>query len=71
MFRMFSTSRVLLFLVMLFLTFAAGRLLRMTSLPWIAAAALQLLAGLAVALAFRMIEPLKSLKLIVERPNST
>jgi hypothetical protein len=56
---------------MLFLTFVAGRLLRMTSLPWIAAAALQLLAGLAVALAFRMIEPLKSLKLIVERPNST
>ncbi|MRR18572.1 hypothetical protein EG827_00115 [bacterium] len=71
MFRMFNIRRVLLFLVMMFITFAAGRLLRMTSLPWIAAAALQLLAGLAVALAFRMIEPLKSLKLIVERPNST
>jgi len=70
MFRMVSIKRAMGFLLLLLLTFAAGRLLRMTGLPWIAAAALQLLAGVAVALAFRMIEPLKSLKLIVERPYS-
>ncbi|MCK7541048.1 MAG: hypothetical protein MZV63_64260 [Marinilabiliales bacterium] len=70
MFRMLNTRRVLLYLIMLLLTFAAGSLLRLTGMPWIASAAIQLLTGLAVALAFRMVEPLKSLKLIVERPDS-
>ncbi len=70
MFRMLNTRRVLLYLIMLALTFAAGRLLKLTDMPWIASAAIQLLTGLAVALAFRMIEPLKSLKLMTERPNS-
>jgi len=31
---------------------------------------LQLITGMAAALAFRMIAPLKSLKLIIERPDS-
>jgi O-antigen/teichoic acid export membrane protein len=70
MFRMVDPKRVLLFLLMLLFTFAAGRLLRMSGMTWFTAAALQFIAGMAAALAFRMIAPLKSLKLIVERADS-
>ncbi|MFN2314352.1 MAG: polysaccharide biosynthesis C-terminal domain-containing protein, partial [Bacteroidales bacterium] len=70
MFRLVDAKRVLLYLLMLLITFAAGRLLRCTGMAWITAAALQLITGMAAALAFRMIAPLKSLKLIVGRPDS-
>ena len=70
MFRTVNFKSVMLYLLMLVLTFAAGRLFRLTGMPWMAAAALQFITGLAVALIFRMIEPLKSLKLIFERPDS-
>lgn len=70
LFRMVDAKRVLLYLLILFITFAAGRLLRLTGMAWITAAALQLITGMAAALAFRMIAPLKSLKLIVGRPDS-
>jgi O-antigen/teichoic acid export membrane protein len=68
--RVIVPRRILLFFLMLFVTFSAGRLLRLTDMPWLLAAAVQLAAGLIFALAFRMIEPLKSLKLIAERRNS-
>jgi len=68
--RVIASRRLLPFLLMLSLTFAAGRLLRMTHMPWFIAAAIQLAAGLVFALAFRMIEPLKSLKLLAGRRNS-
>jgi len=70
MLSMVDAKRVLLYLLMLLITFAAGRLLRLTGMTWITAAALQLITGMAAALAFRMIAPLKSLKLIVGRPDS-
>jgi len=69
-FRTVAAQSVMLYLLMLVLTFVAGRLLRLTGMPWIASGALQFITGLSVALAFRMIEPLKSLKLILERPDS-
>jgi O-antigen/teichoic acid export membrane protein len=68
--RMVVFNRLLLYLLLLLLTFAAGRLLRMLEVPWIAAAVTELVAGLVLALVFRMVEPLKNLKLIVERRDS-
>ncbi|MFZ2287399.1 MAG: oligosaccharide flippase family protein [Bacteroidales bacterium] len=70
MFRMVDAKRVLLYFLMLLVTYAAGQLLKPTGMSWITAAVLQLITGMAAALAFRMIAPLKSLKLIVERPDS-
>jgi len=70
MFRTVAARTVILYAVMLLFTFVAGWLLRLTGIPWMAAAALQLVTGLSVALAFRMIEPFKSLKLIFERSGS-
>jgi O-antigen/teichoic acid export membrane protein len=64
------THRILIFILMLGLTFALGYGLRMTSLSWMTAAAAQLGAGSALALAFRFTEPLKSLKLLTRRPDS-
>jgi O-antigen/teichoic acid export membrane protein len=70
MVKMVLPKRVLLYFFMLLLTFAVGRLMRMLQVPWVAAAATELIAGFVLALAFRMVEPLKNLKLIVERRNS-
>jgi O-antigen/teichoic acid export membrane protein len=68
--RMVVFNRLLLYLLLLLLTFAAGLLLRILEVPWVAAAAIELVAGLVLALVFRMVEPLKNLKLIVERRDS-
>ena len=68
--RMVVFNRLLLYLLLLLLTFAAGLLLRILEVPWVAAAATELVAGLVLALVFRMVEPLKNLKLIVERRDS-
>jgi hypothetical protein len=65
-----SVKLVSLFALMLLLTFAAGRLAVLAGMPWMAAAAVQIVAGMAFALAFRMIEPLKSLKLIIAGTES-
>ncbi|MDX9772587.1 MAG: polysaccharide biosynthesis C-terminal domain-containing protein [Bacteroidales bacterium] len=70
MFRVVSTNRLWLYILMLLITCAAGRLMRLTGINWVIAASAQLAAGFIVALAFRMIEPFKSLKLIMERPDS-
>ena len=61
---------IALFAVMLLLTFAAGQLATLAGISWMAAAGLQIVAGMAFALAFRMIEPLKSLKLILAGTES-
>jgi O-antigen/teichoic acid export membrane protein len=63
-------ARVSAFLLMLVLTFAAGWLLHRTGLSWMAAGGLQLAAGAVLALLFRFAEPLKSLKLLTDRPGS-
>ena len=70
MFRMADAKRVFVYIIMLLVTFAAGQLLKSTGMSWVTAAVLQLITGMAAALAFRMIAPLKSLKLIIERPDS-
>lgn len=70
MFSVFHAGRVTLYLIMLLVTFAAGQLLKMTGMTWITIAVLQLITGMATALAFRMIAPLNSLKLIFGRPDS-
>ena len=62
-----GNGRILLFLLMLGLTFMTGWLLRRTVIPWTAVVALQLAAGISLAFLFRFIEPLSSLKLITER----
>jgi len=65
-----GTGRILAYILMLVLTLLAGWLLRRTGLSWMAAAAIQMAAGLLLALVFRFTEPLKSLKLLTERPGS-
>jgi O-antigen/teichoic acid export membrane protein len=68
--RMVVIHRLLLYLLMLLVTFAAGRLMRALELPWVVAAAVELITGFVLALVFKMIEPLKNLKLIVWRRDS-
>jgi O-antigen/teichoic acid export membrane protein len=68
--RVAGTRGILSYIFMLVITLAAGWLLRKTDLPWMTAAAFQLVTGVILALAFRLTEPLKSLKLITERPDS-
>jgi len=68
--RMVMPGRVFLYLLVLVLTFAIGRLMQTLGVPWVAAAATELIAGFVLALVFRMAEPLKNLKLIVERRDS-
>jgi peptidoglycan biosynthesis protein MviN/MurJ (putative lipid II flippase) len=65
-----TVKQVALFVLMLLVTFAAGRLTRLAGMSWMAAAGMQMVAGMAFALAFRMIEPLKSLKLIIAGTES-
>ena len=65
-----GSGRVMAYILMLLLTFLAGWLLRGTGLSWWAASAMQMTAGLLLALLFRFTEPLKSLKLLTERPGS-
>jgi len=69
LFRVVVIRRTLLYIVMLIVTYAAGLLLKMTGLTWMAAAFLQLVTGIVFALVFRMIEPLQSLKLLAQRPE--
>jgi O-antigen/teichoic acid export membrane protein len=68
--KMVIPKRVFLYLLVLFLTFVAGRLMKILEVPWAAAAATELIAGFVLALAFRMVEPLKNLKLILQRRDS-
>lgn len=70
MVRMITFRRVLLYILMLLLTFAVGRFMKLLEVPWIVAAAAELITGMVLALVFRMVEPLKNLKLILERRNS-
>jgi O-antigen/teichoic acid export membrane protein len=70
LFRVVVIRKTLLYILMLIVTFGAGLLLKMTDLSWVRVAVLQLLMGIVFALAFRMIEPLQSLKLIARRPDS-
>jgi O-antigen/teichoic acid export membrane protein len=69
LFRVVVIKRTLLYIMMLIVTYAAGLLLKMTGLTWVAAAVLQLVTGIVFALVFRMIEPLQSLKLLAQRPE--
>jgi O-antigen/teichoic acid export membrane protein len=70
MVRLVTFRRLALYILMLLLTFASGRIMRLFGAPWLVAAATELMTGMALALVFRMIEPLKNLKLILERRNS-
>jgi len=65
-----TAARVLLYVLMLALTFGAGWLLLRTGISWTAVAAIQLAAGLLLAFLLRLTEPLKSLKLLTERHDS-
>lgn len=65
-----GVRRILVYLLMILLTFATGWLLRMTGLSWMYVAGAQLITGFALALIFRFTEPLKSLKLITDRHDS-
>jgi O-antigen/teichoic acid export membrane protein len=70
MVKMVVINRLILYLLMLLLTFAVGQFMRLVEAPWVAAAATELIAGLVLALVFRMVEPLKNLKLILGRRDS-
>jgi O-antigen/teichoic acid export membrane protein len=70
MLKMVVPGRLLLYLLMLLLTFAVGQLMKLLEVPWVVAAAAELITGMVLALVFRMIEPLKNLKLIVQRRDS-
>jgi len=68
--RLSGAGRIITYILMLLLTFSAGWLLRRTSLAWMAAGGLQLATGAVLALLFRFAEPLRSLKLLTDRPGS-
>ena len=67
MFPVVRWKNVFLYLSMLAALISAGFILRALEMRWLPAAALQLAVGVIWALAFRMIEPVKSIKLIAER----
>ena len=68
--KMIIPERVFFYLLVLFLTFIVGRLMKILEVPWAVAAATELIAGFTLALVFRMVEPLKNLKLILQRRDS-
>jgi O-antigen/teichoic acid export membrane protein len=63
-------GRIFKYIMMLSLTFLAGWILRRTGISWMAAAALQLGTGVALALLFRFTEPLTSLRLLTGQDSS-
>jgi hypothetical protein len=65
-----TLKSVRLYGMLLTVTLAAGLVFRVLEVPWPLAASLQIITGTSWALIFRMVEPLKSLKLILERRNS-
>jgi hypothetical protein len=65
-----GSRRVGHFILLLLVTLVAGLICRALKVPWLLAASLQLVAGASWALIFRLVEPLKSLKLILERRGS-
>lgn len=62
--------RVVLFIMLLTVTLSAGLICRALKVPWPLAATLQMIVGASWALIFRLVEPLKTLKLILERRSS-
>jgi hypothetical protein len=68
--RVLEPRRVVLFILLLAVTLSAGLICRALKVPWPLAASLQLIVGASWALIFRLVEPLKSLKLILERRSS-
>jgi len=65
-----DSRRVTLFILLLLVTLSAGLICRALKVSWPLAASLQMVAGASWALIFRLVEPLKSLKLILERRSS-
>lgn len=65
-----GAGRIILYLLMLAMTFAAGWLMSRAGLSWMVTVGLQLATGAVLALLFRFAEPLKSLKLLTDRPGS-
>lgn len=55
------------FLMVIMATFAAGLIMRKLSMPWMPAASLQLALGVAIVLISRLIEPVKSIKLLLQK----
>jgi len=68
--RVLGPRRVALLILLFTVTLAAGLICRALKVPWPLAASLQLIAGTSLALIFRLVEPLKSLKVIMERRGS-
>ncbi len=61
-------KKVLLFIGMILVTLMAGLLCRMLQLSWTTGMAIQGAVGLTWVLMFRMIEPMKAIRLIAEKP---
>ena len=70
MVRVLVPRQVVLFVTLLLVTLSAGLICRALAMTWMLAASLQIIAGTSWALIFRMVQPLESLKLILERRNS-
>lgn len=68
MFHLNETKRSLLFCAMIGVTLLTGLICRSMQLTWVTGMALQLVVGGVWALIFRMIEPLKAIRLISEKP---
>jgi len=68
LFHLDLTKRALLFMGMLSVTLLTGLICRRTGVSWIPGMALQGAVGLVWSLCFRMIEPLKGIRLIAEKP---
>jgi len=68
MFRIHTSKNIILFCAMVGVTLLTGYICRRLRILWSPGMALQLIVGLAWALIFRMIEPLKAIRLISEKP---
>jgi len=68
MFRLDKTKLLLTFCAMIAVTLLTGLICRKLEIPWVTGMALQLVVGSVWALCFRMIEPLKAIRLIAEKP---
>jgi len=68
MFRLKMARRTLLFMGMLLVTLLTGLICRILESSWVLGMALQIGVGMIWALCFRMVEPLKAIRLISEKP---
>jgi len=65
--KVINRKRAISFLALFLITLSAGLFFNALSVPWYLSASLQLALGTSVALILRLIEPMKSIKLLLQK----